>query len=155
MSRGDTPSAFNPAITSDSDVPSGPRNHDRLTLGEGVRLHHLGFLGNPQRQVALAYGHPRNAHIAPHHDRAGPLIDDDAGAQFGLHRQILNAHDRTRGRTRPRRTDIEHNRTRIGHLGDGAAELAIDRPFDPVSRREIRADQRQAYRRASQGRSRP
>ena len=164
MSRGLTPSAFRPAITSESDAPpgssarpgpgflvdggAGARHDDGLALGEGVRLdHHRRFL-DAQRQVALADGDAVDAHVLAHDDGAGALIDDHAGLALGLDTAMFSIVPSACAGERSLVAAMSKTTVpAVDHLRDRAAVIRVDRLLDALGGGEVRVAQRQTDRR--------
>ena len=155
MSRGDTPSALRPAITSEREVPSGTsarvdagilvqvglraRNHHAVAFRKRVGLHHKRRFLDAQGQVALRDGDPGNADILSHDDRAGTLIDHDAGLALGLDADVLDPPKSMRGRAHAGARQVEPYRAGIQHDSDVSPDSPVDFTFNAGGGREIRA----------------
>ena len=57
---------------------SGPWDHNRLAIGEGVGLDDQRSFFDAQRQIALGNSDTRQAHVVTHDNRSRALIDDNA-----------------------------------------------------------------------------
>src|SRR5262249_37020034 len=72
------------------DADTGARNDDGAAARERRRLADLRGLGHGDREVALGDGDGRHPHVAPDHDHARALVDDDLGGKVGIDLQLLD-----------------------------------------------------------------
>src|SRR5712691_10769743 len=112
------------------DADAGARHHPGLAARERRRLAHLRRLADGDGEVALRHRHGGHAHVAPHHDDAGALVDDDAGAEVGLDLQLLDLGQERHhvALVLGRHADL-HGRG-VERLGGRAADEIVDRRGD-------------------------
>ena len=146
MSRGVTPSAFNPATISDSDVPpvtsakatggassnsaTCPWHDDGLAICERVGLYDKRTFFHAQCQPSLGDCNPADAHICAHHDCSRALVDHHAGPAGRDNAQIFDPGQCMRRRASTGLRNLQNHGPRVAHMGNMPSEFLIDCLFD-------------------------